>query len=404
MRISCNDYDKLMAILTDASFVIEDPMTKEEARNIVFKLEKGDSVTGHVIGYNNIVTFKQVLSKEFFDITLEDSDNDIVLFQIKSKVLLGFLNTYKNLRRTYVNEVIFEFTPTGALKCTVIEKDKADEDSMFEDDTVKEYVSQKVFKLRPVANNQLEQINMTAPSAELITIPCLNLLFHIKNLAGLLQQGTNIYSMLQFDNDYVVVVNPSFTVTMQNNVQDGDIFKGISIYYKGISFLNRLCLPLDSIEVSKDQNHVYIKTENTESFIRYSTQISNYNMFLEAFKHNENGLAFDKLYFKDVIRRLSLEDETVEFGVDVENNMLTLSNSSFNQEMPAIKMKNMEVFSTTKFKIMPDIFNQVLIGDESFDDTTFIYYYKSDNSKLVFFTDATRDWFAVARVNMYEVK
>lgn len=404
MRLSCK-YDNLMSILADASFVVEDAMTKDDMRNIIFKLVKGEVNTGQIIAYNHTVIFKQFLSGEFFNITLEDSDEDVTLFQIKSKELLGFLNTYKSLRRTVADEVIFEFTPNGAIKCTVIEKDKVDEEDLLlgAEGGANNYVSQWVFRVMPIATKQLAQINTVAPEGELTTISSLNLLFHIKNLAPLLQVGNNSYSYMQFDSDYVFVVCPAYTVIMQNKVQDGDVFKGISIIYRGVNFINKLCSTVDSVQISKSQEYLYIKTEENEAYLRYDTKLSNYKAFLDAFNSKENGLAFDKLYFKDVLKRLSLENDAVEFGVDIENNAIKLSNSKFNQELPVIKLKNMEMYANTKFKAMPDIFTKALIGDDdNFEDTIFAYYCQSNGIKTVIFSDANGDWFSVIKVNMYE--
>ena len=124
MKFSCK-YNELLTNLKDVSSVVEDSLSSDDLKNIIFKFIKcEDRIRVKLIGINQLITFRRSLEDECYTAELDDSefnDKGIFYIQLKSKELLSFLDSYKGLRKTHVEEVTFENLDSMNIKCSILE-------------------------------------------------------------------------------------------------------------------------------------------------------------------------------------------------------------------------------------------------------------------------------------------
>ena len=181
MRLSCK-YDILCSVLQDVASVVEDAMADVETQNIIFRFQiDADGVPSiKLVGYSPTLIYKRVFGDESsYVLSLDKEDVDesgVGYFQIKSKDLLGFLNSYKSLKRTQVKEVILE-PFHGKIRCTVLEtpiisadkQQEIDEARVYDPEYVdpleeQEFVSQYMFSSIPMKPNIVQRIEYEAPT------------------------------------------------------------------------------------------------------------------------------------------------------------------------------------------------------------------------------------------------
>lgn len=413
MKFTC-DYTTLVSNLADISTVAEDTMLKDDTKNVIFKFDADGKVT--LLGIvPQMLIFKRFIESdmyrlEFSDAEKENFQNQInnggvassLYFQIKSKELTGFLNSYKSVRRTQVEEVSFEITERGAIRCTVLEKDK-DEEGYVADDA-KVHLSYWSFNSIPIKQNQMMDITIKAPEQQLVSVDNRMINLYTKNLLPIMQSGgTNLFSYLACGSDYIVAFDNAFTVLMNNN-QEGfkDVFSNMRLSYRAVSFMDKIIAVNEDILVCKTDHHIYFKTNNSEAFISYDTKLPDYKAYAETYK-KDHAIVLDRIYIKDILKRLALVNESIEVTVNPELNIVNLKNSKFTQDVEIMNSKAMDEMGTIHFKIAPDKLNSCIIGnDAEFNFDVRIYFTVQPNGKVaVIFTDGTGTWFSVVRVSTY---
>lgn len=413
MKFTC-DYTTLVSNLADISTVAEDTMLKDDTKNVIFKFDADGKVT--LLGIvPQMLIFKRFIESdmyrlEFSDAEKENFQNQInnggvassLYFQIKSKELTGFLNSYKSVRRTQVEEVSFEITERGAIRCTVLEKDK-DEEGYVADDA-KVHLSYWSFNSIPIKQNQMMDITIKAPEQQLVSVDNRMINLYTKNLLPIMQSGgTNLFSYLACGSDYIVAFDNAFTVLMNNN-QEGfkDVFSNMRLSYRAVSFMDKIIAVNEDILVCKTDHHIYFKTNNSEAFISYDTKLPDYKAYAETYK-KDHAIVLDRIYIKDILKRLALVNESIEVTVNPELNIVNLKNSKFTQDIEIMTSKAMDEMGTIHFKIAPDKLNSCIIGnDAEFNFDVRIYFTVQPNGKVaVIFTDGTGTWFSVVRVSTY---
>jgi len=394
MKFNCN-YIELLEILIPSSGVAEDSLSNEDMKNIIFKLERGTPNKASVISVNQLITFKQFLSMETYSLELEDEELDdegVLYLQIKSKELLNFLNAYKGLRRTKVEEVCFKFNSRNNILCTVLEKDI---------DSEAVHTSRYVFENLPMKSTVKKSVSLNAPTEGLNTIESKNILVHTRNMLPILQSSsqTPTSSNLLFGEDHVVAIHPSF-VTIMSNLVNNDIFRGIKLSQRVLVFIDKTLCTEDVVTVARLREHIYFQTLTSETFIKYDTKLMEYKYYLDMFK-KDHALVLDRIYLKDVLRRLSLANDTIEFTIMPEEGVVRLSNSKFDQEIPIIKDKALAEIGKIQFRVMPEVLTKAIIGsDDEFSGNSFVYYCADGRNVSIIFADDSGSWFSIIRVKV----
>lgn len=396
MKLICS-YSALVDALSEVSSVVEDSLNSEEMKSVIFRLSKVKKL--ELIGINQLITFRKEIDDSTYTIEAEDTeynDSGVFFMQVKSKELTSYLNTFKTVRRTEVEDTIFE-TVKNKVKLTVMEHDT--------EDVEKKHLSSWLFDSIPIKPNLLPSINMQVPSEGVEQVQLNEILFYTSNLLPIIQNGTNLYSKLIFGEDKVVAFNASFNTLMSNMLPS--VFKKVSLSYRAISFMkNVLCSSDNSdISVAKLDRHICFKTDTVEAFIIYENKIADYHIYANMY-NEEHGIILDRVYLKDVLKRLSLMNDAVEMKIRADDGVLEVRNSKFNQEVPILRSKGMSELGEIRFKILPDVINRAIIGGDDWMDTNvYIYLVPNTNgSYTIIFTDGCtlvsgeKSWFSTASI------
>ena len=396
MRLTC-EFTPFYEVVSDLAIVADDSMASEEMRNIIFRIVKDDSGVSKLIliGANNMITSKRYLSSDKYNIEIEDKElvDDIFTFQVKCKELMQFLSSYKSTRRTIVKEVSFRLNDRKAVICEVLELDK---------ETEVPYLSNWVFNPNPVKEAISMYINLDMPE-QTSSIDTASLLLPVRTLLPILSNVNTLYGQLVVGEDKVVAFNPTCTSLMNNTMKGNGVFENISIPYRGVAVIDKLLNGLDFVSIGKTSNYIYIGTDSSETFIRFLDKLADYKSYISAYKQ-DSGIMIDRLMLKDVLKRLSILSENIEFIVKPSEDLVTLKNSKFSMDISILQKKGMESFEGTGFKISPDVLNRVLVGsDDEFDVNTRIYYCPvTENKASIVFSDLTDMWFSMVSVPTFK--
>ena len=388
MKLKCS-FDSLTGTLSGVSSVVEDAMSSEVMKNIIFRVHKDHKVD--LIGINQVITYRINLPEGDYETEFDEAefkDSEVYYMQVKSKELTAFLNTFKSVRRTRVTDVIIE--PVGVkIKVTVLEED-LDGDG--------KHKSAWLFDNIPIKPNLLESISLKYPEDNIALVDTTSILFYTANLLPIMQNGSvALYSRLTFGGDKVVAFTASFNTLMTNVLPD--TLKGISLTYRAIAFMKNVICNVPSVEVSRTDRHLCFRTDNAEAFIIYDTRMADYRMYLDMFK-KDHAIVLDRKYFKDVLKRLSIVNDSVEFKISSSENIVSVKNSKFGQDIPILQTKGMDELGEVKFKILPDILDKAVIGDDSqFSDIIFLYLVPQQNgSSVLIFADDSGMWYSTASI------
>ena len=342
-------YKELLAILTEVATVIDDSLANEDMKNIIFEIKNG---VLNIITTSTTIVYKHSVDKEIYDVDInedeytQEDDELVYRFQLKSKELLNFLNTYKSSKRTQVNEVKFTTLNNMHIECKVTEEEivknvqteetDSDEIGFLSEKGVEETTTQRkgfvstskwLFNTAAIKLSILMSIKQKVDAnAEAKEIKGTDIAYHTKNMLQVVSNKIPTYSYTLFDKDYVLGFNPAYTTVMKNRLNEDGLFENIKLSYKVIQFLDKIISKNETVKVVKTQTHLCIMTENSVSFLIYETKLPNYRPYIDLFTKNFY-ISLDKMFLKDIIKRLSLLKETIEFDIDVPNRVIRLSNS-----------------------------------------------------------------------------
>lgn len=408
MRFSCN-YNKLLGHLQNVANVVEDSLSSEDDKNIIFQFkqtEEGQVVK--LVGISLQVIFREELPTEDYDLTLgadEVDQNGFAYMQLKSKDLLAFLNSYKSVRRTKVNDVILE-PANGKIKCTVTESPIVSDEELSLDPLAgdRTMFSQWMFSNIPIKPNKLPFINIAAPTEGLADFSTAAFRLYASCLLPIMENIQGLYGYMMFDANNVVAFNKAYISVMKNALASTGVFTDIRLGYRSIDFINKAICIADYVQVAKLEKHIFFKTAMSETFVTFDSKLAHYQNQLDLYG-KDSCVKVDRMYLKDVLKRLSLNNDAIVVQIKPADGIINLSNSHFSQDIEIKGQFGMEGLDHIKFKIMPDVLSKAIIGD---DDTfyregdeetanTYLYYKAISDSKFsITFADSTDTWFSVA--------
>ena len=430
MRLSCG-YEELMSKIADVAVVSDNNLSDVSQRNVIFHFKKDKVNYLQFVGINLNVILKREFDEMGITVVFDETDtaneSGDIYWQINCKELVNFLSAYKGLRKTQVSEVIFETMDDNLkIQCTVIESDRKKDDmdehirqlegESIDESDINTYVSQWVFKNIGMKRTVIESISKSLDipdGVEPYELSYANVLWHTSLVLPIMQNITSLYGNVIFDSEYLVGFSNAFTVFIKNNMCCDGIFQGIKLGYSTIAFLNKLCSgcsPDDVMLAYRTDMYICLKMTNTEVFLVYDTRLANYKVYIEMFK-KDHVITFDRIYFKDMLKRFILTDDSIEFRVDLEHDRIQLSNSKFKQDLTINYKKGMEDYDKLKFKLLPEILNKAIIGvDETMlnmisggeNRDVYMYFCGQNKNNINFaLSDGTGLWFAFINSRTY---
>lgn len=305
-------------------------------------------------------------------------------FQIKASELSKIMSSYSNLYKTKVEQIDIEDNNVRT-KITVHEipideeKDaKLAQNSVFEVENA------------PILPKILSDIKSEFPE-ESNSVVCSELLFYLSSLLPLMSNDSanSTASKLNFAEDYVFTLNSSCSAFIKNQLPEE--FKGITLGYSSVGFLKKLCEGTDFISVARDKIYLCIESGNTQAFMRFKPIKINYKSYVQK-KSKEKGIVIDRLYMKDVLRRMGSISVDGKMHIDSENSLIVM-NDVFQQEVPLERCKTGTV--GLSFKISIPIMNSLIIGnDEVLSSELFIYFVETTRSYIIYLQDKSGTWFS----------
>lgn len=426
MRLSCK-YDILLSVLQDVASVVEDAMADAETQNIIFRFMIGeDGAPGiKLVGYSPTLIYKREFGDNTsYSLSVEQSDlkvDGVGYFQIKSKDLIGFLNSYKSLRRTQVKEVIFE-PVRDKIKCTVIEVPRLSDEKQIEinetreldpdyvdPEESREFVSQYMFSSIPIKPTIVQRIEYELPQTEYQTLLDADLKVYTETMFKNMENVSSLYGTMCFLENHVGVSTRSFTSVMVNfTVKDGEypVFVDLGLSYKVMSFIDKIVCRHRDFKVAKTQNKLFFVMDTGEACVDYITKgIRSFDGHRALFK-KDSYFVLDKLYFRDILKRLALSDSSIRFRVDAENSKLLIENDVYSQEIDFLASQNITQFNNMHFTVMPDTANSALLETEKFlseEDDMYVYMCAAEQKDKVYvcFSDKRALWFSLLKTKVY---
>jgi len=150
----------------------------------------------------------------------------------------------------------------------------------------------------------------------------------------------------------------------------------------------------DYTEISKQETdsdivYLFLKNDRVNAVLKCITGRTalNIDSFLEM---PSNGVAVDRQYFIDILRRVALNDKDVAVKVGIgENPYCIIESRQMHQEIPVLKAKGE---GTYEFSILPELLNSVTLSYVNYGDTLYLYLDKVNNSTTLCISDNSQLW------------
>ena len=381
MKVSVS-FEELTATLGYAGTILGDKSVEEKMKNLIF-LVTPESVK--LVAYNAFIFSRTTLSESSID--LEGAEK--WSFQVKAADINRIVSSFSSLYRTKVSTL--DFSADGVrIKLTVHEEPKDGESERLAQD------SSFYLENAPIIKKIEDEIYMLFPE-EGDSVAAGDLLLYLDTLFPLVSndKASVIGSKFNFADDYVFVINGSMSAFMPNKLPDS--FKGLSISYSSASFVKKLTEKADLVNVARMEKYLCIQEGATDAFIRLQKVTANYKVYISKFA-KDKGIVIDRLYFRDVLKRMSAIEANgvVEVISGEEGYELSVSNSNFNQMIPINNAKNIE---NVKFSVSVPIWEKTILGkDDVFTGDVFIYFVDTQRGYIIFMSDKTGAWMSNTQV------
>lgn len=379
MKISVS-YQELGNVINFSSGVLSDKSVEDRLKNVIFLVRDGSV---KVCFYTALTFCRTELEQVEVEGVEEGSE---WLFQVKAADLMKVLGGFSTLYKTKVESFEFEDSKSK-IKVSVTEK------AIKEEDARMNQVSVFYLDNVPVLDSVAKDIKMEFPD-DADVVPSGDILLYVDSLLPIMtnDSATSTGSKLNFAEDYVFVLTSSMSAFFKNKLPEA--FKGTTLGYSSVSLLKKLSSKGD-LSVKKLDKYLCVSVEMVEAFMRHQPVKIKYQQFVNRFSR-ENGMVLNRLYLKDVLRRMGSVSTEGKCTV-LENGDLSVENEQFSQVIPVDNTKGS--VTGISFKISVPVIEKLIIGQDGvFPEHMFIYFLKVASSYSLFFSDKTGSWFAQTQV------
>lgn len=381
-------FEALKEAMGTISSIVENKNINEDSKNVVIWHKEG--VTRFSAYNGNVVGATPVEST-----IVGAPEGEELFIQLKAKDINDVIDSFKGLTRTVVSSVRFEVKDDKAIMHVF---EKASED--VEEENAEEYAQESKFRinkprLQQIVRNSIREINT---EAEGVTIPSDIMLEYIGALLPTVaKEVRDSTSHVMFGNDLLYTLTGAYGTVMPNKlgvVVDAPVeaVSGFRLKNTVVSFIKGFIANSESFTLLKEDKGVgsvllTLRVGGSVAVIKCPDMSRAYNMTNYAITpENEpkNGVVIDKMYFVDVLKRMSLGDAETQVEISIvegEGQMKVLS-KTMNQMIPVIQTKGEGVFS---FKMKSELLSNVILSHlRGFGDKVFMYLEQNpSNNKLV---------------------
>ena len=373
------EYNKLVSALSFPNTVLADKSVEDKMKNVIFMVNEGSV---KVVGWN-VFTFSRT---DVTPISVEDVPESGEVFQVKASNLNKIIQSFSTLAKTHVEKLEFSYEGVKIM-LSVYEVANSEEDARLSQ------VSRFLLENVPIMSNVQKDITKEFPE-DVSLLPSGDLAFYIDSLTPIMSNdssNTNA-SKLNFDSEYVYVRTSYMSGLLKNKLPEA--FRDLTLSYSSVSFIKKLTESNDDIGVCKLDNYLCIQSGSTEAFLRYQKVKINYKTYLDKLS-KEKGVRVDRLYLKDVLRRMS--NLSPDGQMQITDDSLEVSNGNFSQSIPLNTVK--QGTSGISFKVSIKFFESAILGrDEVFTGDVFIYFVQQIRGYMIFMMDKTGAWISNTQV------
>lgn len=377
MRISVN-YQDLVTSVDIVKLALKGIKANDVNKTVLISVpDEGDRA--YVQAYTSVASCRTLIDIENFSEEGEVSSGNI---QLKDADLEGILSSFSNMSQTHATSVEFETLENARVKITVHEEANDPEEN-GDLTNVSDFFKPNL----TVHLNQEKELLKEFPT-DVEEVDSESILFNLALLKPLMgkDQATAFISFGKKWN----FVSGTTTGIVPSNLPDN--LRDFSLTESNVGLVERLCLENPTVEVSKEDGSLCIRSGEYESFLRFmlpkEEQVSR---LMENLSKNK-GVVVNRRYLKDTIRRVQASDSSnTKMILTVNPENIEVSTESFKQTVPVKSIRGIE--EPHPFAVPINFFLSTILGDDaSFDDNLFMYFLEVGRSWIVYVTDSSGKW------------
>ena len=378
IKLGFSQLESLMGTITS---VVNDKLLQEDLKNLII-WKKGDVL--RFVGYNgNIVTALDVDA-----ISVDGIEEEEYFTQLKAKDINDVLGTFKSLNRTVVSGVELIINDNEA---QIVITESAANESLENADIYNRKSKFRVTKprLKEMVKNEIQKVDLDVVG---VSVQSVDLLLYINSLLPTVEKETrDSTNNILFGEEKVYTVLASHTAIMPNRlnkeISDFRIPNSVVKFVKGY-ISNTETFEFHKNVLGNGAVVLTLKKDGAIATIKCADMSRAFDItnFLEI---PTNGIAVDKLYLIDVLKRVNLGSESPCIEVKVIKDEVTgatvgemrVQSKAMTQSIPVTKAKGEGEFS---FSMKADLLSSMIFAHTTdFDESVFFYFDKGDRGNIV---------------------
>lgn len=376
-------FQELKTALDFVNSVLSDKSVDDKTKNVIFFCTS----EGMTVLAKNAFIFSRTPVSGAVSEGIDPEDE--WRFQLKANELNKIISAYSTLYKTKVENITFEESGVR-VKVIVHEVAKEEGDERLNRDSSFELEN------APITDIVCKELHQDFPE-EVSGLSSSDIMLYISSLLPLMSNdsATTMASKLNFAEDYVFIISSHRSAFFQNRLPVE--FKGMCLNYSSVSFIKKMCESSEMLSISRLDKYLCVEAveSGTQAFMRHNPVKINYKSYVSVLSKN-NGIVIDRLYFRDVLRRMGIlaSDGVIEV---LEDNEILVQNEKFEQTVPLEKKKGET--SGIKFKVSIPLMEELILGDDSvFSDPLYVYFVPTASSYMLYVLDKRGIWFTNAKV------
>lgn len=379
--------EELDSAMVTVSAIVSDKHLKDDLKNVIFWV-KGNRFS--VAAYNgNIVSLSEIEGT----VELPEGAEENQFFQLRAKEVNDVLNSFKGLRRTRVDGIEFVIGEREAVM-NILEEPISDD--VEHADKYRQKSNFRIAKppLSDLIKKEVMNVNLDVEGE---TLPSADLMLYVNSLYPTVQKEVReANSWIMFSEEDIYTFLPAYVAIMPNKLPP--VFSNFRLLHTTVNFLKNFIANEDQFIVRNDSLGnggvmLTFKVGKAVATIKSSDMSRSYD--ITNFRgHPSNGVAVDKAYLMDVLKRMSLSSEpaTVQISISGGVGTLKVQSKSMNQEIPVVRAKGEGDFS---FSIKADLLSTVSFSHfTATGEHAFIYIENGQNGRLVMtVSDDSNMWY-----------
>jgi len=388
MIISTTLNDLNMA-LSEVVPVLNDALLQEDAKNILFWVK--DKVV-KVITNNMYITCVADMSCNL-EFAEGELDTEEYFVMVRAKELQNHINSVSSLKMTKVEKLSFDVRP-NEIRLSIYEVAASDEIPNADKlNQVSRFRLTKCKVVERIKTELREAMSHIDDKDDYTTINKADVLAPLDALIPAVKKETrdSVQTRITFADDYIYVVPQTYVALMRNELDD--VFKGFIITNSVAQFMQSFFNIEDVTEfkktaVSAGNVVMLILRNSTATAVIKAMDIAKAFNITNQKVMPSNGIAINKAYFLDVLKRISTVGEEISFKIHIKTNDSDTSepycqivNKVMNQYIPVVTSKGTGDFS---FMIKPDMLSNISLSYLN-DGANYLFLYlgADDSGKTI---------------------